>query len=162
MKARIAVLVAVCLCGIRLLPASAQEAPLELSLTGITDGSRPHERIAVGLKIANDSDHDIVIQRGIEIDSVGAFKWEAKATIEAVAECSQYDNALSPHAPVRIQAGSEMTIAPWHGWTCGAGRQCEESCSGVTDTPLGPGNYRFVVVTSEGKRLPSPSFRLPG
>ncbi len=159
MKLRLAVPIVLVFCLAGLARADETE-PLALSLTGVTDGSRPHERIAIGLKIANASDHAVVIQRGIEIDQVAEFKWAARMTVEAVADCTQYDNSKSLQAPVRIEADSQLVVTPWHGWTCGAGRQCEEKCD--SDLPLGGGVYRFVVVTSEGQRIFSPTFRLPG
>ena len=132
----------------------APPSPLEMQIIGDAPTA---DKIAVGLRLINHADHAITIQRGIEIDQGGGFKWAALMMIQAVADCGAYDQNHEWRASVRIAAGAEMDIAPWHGRMCGS--QCPEGCA--KNTSFGPGSYRFVVITAEGERLPSPSFTVP-
>ena len=130
-------------------------SPLELTI--IHPGAP--DKIAASLRIVNHADHTITIQRGIEVDQLNNFKWAALMMIQAVADCGAYDQAHAWRGAVRIPAGGEVDIAPWHGWQCGEKRQCPEACD--TNQPYGAGSYRFTVLLAEGERISSPSFTLP-
>jgi hypothetical protein len=130
----------------------APPPPLELQIV-----QNDPAKTAIGIHIVNHADHAVMIQRGIELDQVNGFKWVARMQIQAVADCTAYDQSQSLYAPVRIEAGGTLDIAPWHGWSCGS--QCPEACS--KSAPMGGGDYRFVAVTAEGQRIPSPGFKLP-
>lgn len=57
-----------------------------------------------------------------------------------------------------LQHGGRLRPHPWNGLICGG--QCPESCR--ANSFLGPGQFRFVVMTcNQKRRFPGPSFSLP-
>ncbi len=138
-------------------PGVIEAPPLSIELSGTTDGTQAPDKTAITITIVNDSGHTLSIERGVSVEKMADFHWMPQTVIEAVADCRQYDATHDWHAAVRIEADAVLKLAPFDGKSCGG--QCSESC--LANSTLGPGTYRVAVMTREGKRAESPSFKLP-
>lgn len=104
--------------------------------------------------VTNNGGH-LKLRRGLIVEEKTNRTWRAtNASCTVSNNCGEaYMSAcrdMTPHATV--------TLVPWNGFSCSG--QCEESCD--KNEYLGPGTFRFVVVTCDGKqRFEGPAFELP-
>jgi hypothetical protein len=81
--------------------------------------------------------------------------WNQAGAIQALANCTHYDQSYNWKAPTLIGARSSLAVYPWNGLTCGG--QCSDAC--LQNVFVGPGTYRFVVVlVTDSTRIAGPPF----
>lgn len=86
--------------------------------------------------------------------AVAGNAWE-RLTVQNLllrAKCGQPKQDI-----VSLQPGSSLTALPWTGSHCAS--QCDESCRAEAQYP--PGQYRYIVKTTQGVEFRSSAFALP-
>ena len=98
---------------------------------------------------------DIELARKVSIQRYANGKWSDEVTDTALIE------RCGPPAPsecFHLAHGARFRPVMWNGLTCGS--QCPATCR--ANIYLGPGRFRFVVSTCDGKRtFAGPAFQLP-
>ena len=98
-------------------------------------------------------DLDLAWSIAVQREQDGA--WVDEVTdIGVVRKCGE----SNPGSCVRLAHGTRFLPLPWNGLSCGS--QCPASCR--PNICLGPGRFRFVVASCDGKqRFAGPAFFLP-
>jgi hypothetical protein len=80
--------------------------------------------------------------------------WErVDADVRLIADCAETAEGEERVFP----PGETLTVAPWAGWSCDG--QCPKPCR--ANAYLGPGEFRFVVLTADrGRRFEGAGFPL--
>ncbi len=118
----------------------------EIVLTVSTDRS---------LTVRNATTSVVSLHSGIVVEQAKAGNaWERLSVQNLLlrAQCGQ----LKPDV-VSLQPGSSLTVLPWTGRHCAS--QCAESCRAEAQYP--PGQYRYLVKTTQGVEIRSSTFVLP-
>jgi hypothetical protein len=97
---------------------------------------------------------DIALSRKVTVEQHVGASWTATdADVRLIAACGDLETK-NDHM---LRKGETLILLPWNGWTCGG--QCAGSCR--ANVYLGPGEFRFVVVSASGKqRFAGPAFML--
>jgi hypothetical protein len=135
--------------------------PLLLEVTEHSD--LPHEFPGLaktyGVTITNMTHSAVSIEREILIERKAPKGWNPAGAIQALVNCSHYEQGYDFKSPASIAARSSLAVYPWNGQGCGG--QCSEAC--LQNTLARPGIYRFVaVLLPEGTRIASPPFLVSG
>lgn len=114
----------------------------------VTNGNAP------GAAVITNRGPDIALSRTLSVEKhVGATWTATEAAVRLIAACDDTEVGIARV----IRRGETFTLKPWNGWTCGG--QCGASCR--ANVYLGPGEFRFVVKSADGKqRFEGPAFVL--
>jgi hypothetical protein len=98
---------------------------------------------------------DIELAWAVTIQRELKGEWSDHATdLTLIEKCGQ----SPPSGCVPLPHGAKLRPARWNGLTCGS--QCAATCR--ANLYLGPGRFRFVVTSCDGKRkFRGPAFELP-
>jgi hypothetical protein len=99
---------------------------------------------------------DIALRRHVLVEKKdpASGKWEqTDADVRLIASCDEPESG-----DTRIlKRGETLVVKSWNGWSCDG--QCPRPCR--ANIYLGPGEFRFVVLSADGKqRFEGPSFHL--
>jgi len=145
--------------------ASAAE-PLRLDLTEHSDVRHVFTGLdkSYGATITNLTERTVTIDPAILIEHRTAKGWKQETAIQAVANCTNYDQRDSSKAAIgrevytSLAAHTSLSFVPWDGFLCAG--QCSDACK--QNGRVRPGIYRFiVVVVPDGKRIASQPFTIP-
>jgi hypothetical protein len=97
---------------------------------------------------------DVALNRRVTVEKHAGANWVATdADVRLIASCDELETATERV----LRSGETLTLKPWNGWTCDG--QCAGSCR--ANVYLGPGEFRFVIVSANGKqRFEGPAFAL--
>ena len=109
-----------------------------------------HDRFVV----KNSGNASIDLRRKVLVERQEGASWvETAAEVYLIASCAEKDLAV----PLHLHPGQELVVVSWNGWGCDG--QCPRPCR--ANYYLGPGEFRFVVFTADGKqRYTGPQFSL--
>ena len=104
--------------------------------------------------VKNTGSAPVELRRKVLVERKEGASWlETAAEVYLIASCAEKDL----HSPLHLGPGDELVMAPWNGWGCDG--QCPRPCR--ANYYLGPGAFRFVVFTADGKkRFDGPEFAL--
>jgi len=137
---------------------------LSVGLTlALACAARPERKGAGMVTLRFDHDHFVVkntgngpvdLRRKVLVERQDGGSWvETPAEVYLIASCAEKDL----QAPLHLGQGQELVVVPWNGWGCDG--QCPRPCR--ANYYLGPGDFRFVVFTTDGKqRFDGPAFKL--
>lgn len=114
----------------------------------VTNGKAP------GTAVVTNRGPDIALSRKVYVEKHVGGTWTATdAAVRLIAACDDTEVGIA-----RVLRRDEtFSLKPWNGWTCGG--QCGGSCR--ANVYLGPGEFRFVVKSADGKqRFEGPAFVL--
>lgn len=109
-----------------------------------------HDRFVV----KNTGNGAVDLRRKVLVERKENGSWvETAAEVYLIASCAEKDL----ESPLHLGAGQELVVLPWNGWGCDG--QCPRPCR--ANYYLGPGDFRFVVFSADGKhRFDGPVFKL--
>jgi hypothetical protein len=139
----IAAAVSLAFCSMRGSPPAAGED------VTVDNGAAPGE-----FSVTNHGSAAVVLAGQVVVEMMESGKWVASpALVYLIPDCSTKVEVES----VRLEAGKTLTVARWNGESCSG--QCPRACR--ANAYLGPGEFRFVVRTADGKqRFAGAAFRL--
>ncbi|MEO7362514.1 MAG: hypothetical protein ABI120_19445 [Gemmatimonadaceae bacterium] len=107
-----------------------------------------------GSAVVTNRGPDIALGRTVTVEKHVGSTWTATdAAVRLIAACEE----VAATTERVLHRGETLSLKPWNGWTCGG--QCGGSCR--ANVYLGPGEFRFVVVSANGKqRFEGPAFLL--
>ncbi|HUQ92843.1 MAG TPA: hypothetical protein VM120_14275 [Bryobacteraceae bacterium] len=105
--------------------------------------------------VTNNSAADVKLRRKVIVEKQEASGWAATdADVRLIATCEEKESGASR----LLKRGETLVVKSWNGWSCDG--QCPRPCR--ANIYLGPGKFRFVVVSSDGKqRFEGQAFSLP-
>ena len=124
-------------------PAASKEVKVKL-----LNGSQPGH-----FSVENPGSAPVDLLRKVLVERLDGKVWvETASIVNLVAACTEKETT-----PRRIAPGATLHVAPWNGWGCNG--QCPRACR--SNYYIGPGEFRFVVFTSDRKqRFEGPAFAL--
>ncbi len=104
--------------------------------------------------VKNTGSSALNLRKKVLVERKDGQSWvDSYAEVYLIASCAEKDLK----SPLHLAAGQELVMSPWNGWGCDG--QCPRPCR--ANYYLGPGDFRYVVFTSDGKhRYDGPSFTL--
>jgi hypothetical protein len=110
-----------------------------------------------GAEIVENHGQSQTVRVHVEVEQRDGEKWKDTGTnVKLVERCTE---AEADQTCRNLPAGARLTVAPWNGMDVGG--QCPESHS--IDENIGPGTFRFVVTSCDGKdRFEGDPFDMPG
>jgi len=108
-----------------------------------------------GFELRNDGAAEVSLLRQVTVERSSGDRWErVPVSLELIENCGE----TSTGRCVRLAANAVLRPAPWNGYTCAP--QCPGSCR--ANVYLGPGKFRVVATTCDGRRqFKGPAFMLP-
>jgi len=87
---------------------------------------------------------DIELQRRVVVEKMEGHGWNATdADVRLIATCEEEEIG----ATRLVKQGETLMVKSWNGWSCNG--QCPRPCR--ANIYLGPGQFRFVVLSGNGK-----------
>ncbi len=107
------------------------------------------------LTLRNESAKSVSVSTDLAVERESAANVWEKQPVQNLRLRSQ----CSKPVPVvlLLQPGASFTALPWTGWHCAS--QCPESCR--AEIPYPPGQYRYLITTTQGAAMRSAGFTLP-
>ena len=98
---------------------------------------------------------DITLGRKLIVEKHVGAKWtQVDADVRLINSCSETETGANRV----LHRGETLELKAWNGWSCDG--QCGRSCR--ANVYLGPGEFRLVVVSANGKqRFEGPGFMMP-
>jgi len=106
-------------------------------------------------ELRNDGAAEVSLLRQVAVERSSGDRWErVPVPLELIEHCGE----TSTGRCVRLAAGAVLRPLPWDGYSCAP--QCPGSCR--ANVYLGPGKFRIVATSCDGKRqFKGPEFMLP-
>jgi len=100
------------------------------------------------------NDNDIHLLRKVLVEKQQGGTWTATdADVRLIATCDETETGTTR----LLKRGEKLDVKFWNGWSCDG--QCPRPCR--ANVFLGPGTFRFVVRSEDGKkRFEGPPFEL--
>lgn len=110
--------------------------------------------VAGQVSVTNHGPGPVNLAEEVIVESLESGKWiTTAARVFLVSDCDE-----KVGTSVRLDAGQTLRVVAWNGQTCDG--QCPRACR--ANVYLGPGEFRFVVHSVDGKvRIEGAMFRLP-
>lgn len=107
-----------------------------------------------GVFSVTNSGPNIALRRRVVVEKQDAAAWKGTdADVRLIASCDETETGVTRI----LKRGETLTVKSWNGWSCDG--QCPRPCR--ANVYLGPGTFRFVVVSGDGKkRFEGPPFEL--
>lgn len=88
---------------------------------------------------------DLALRRAVLVEKHESGSWAATdADVRLITSCDEVEKGKSRV----LKQGETLLVKSWNGWSCNG--QCPRSCR--ANLYLGPGEFRFVVLSEDGKK----------